>query len=321
VRNWVSNEELQASAYRLAGAMAAMLRADGLDVDITGVPDQEDADVFAETFDLDAQTYMSMDPAKLEEEYEEIRLAASDTSIADSRGVLSGMRIDIESLWVGDAATAFSEQLNKIISCVAKQHEYSLNAAQAVGMMYAINVQFRASCLDLMDRTTETCESVTNELGNPGNTWAEAGLHLVSTLISAIGSPAQIGKLAIDEFLGLMGKATGSRPVEGAEAIPVVTGYRTARDRLFNAYEDNLGQIRTWLTGVRDEYAGIAGATIPEPLPACADVDSPDFRYELFKYHEHVAAEYAPEVERERRRYADEKAKPDGVIAQRLGGE
>lgn len=61
----VSDDDLRRSAYRLSGAIVAMLRADGLDPDILGVPDQDDADVFARSIEIDAEQYLSMNPARL----------------------------------------------------------------------------------------------------------------------------------------------------------------------------------------------------------------------------------------------------------------
>ena len=95
------------------------------------------------------------------------------------------------------------------------------------------------------------------------------------------------------------------------------------RDRLFAAYEDNLDQIRSWISERREELAD-STETIPAPLPAYADVRSPDFRYENFAMvgvMDNVPAGIAPEVERERRRYVAERTEPDGVIAQRLAGD
>ena len=125
--------------------------------------------------------------------------------------------------------------------------------------------------------------------------------------------------MAIDEILGGISEATESNDVVGADALPVVNGYVSARDQLFASYEDSMSRIHDWIDTRRDEFADLDD-TLPEPLPAIADVDSPQFRYENFYFGAHHPADYAPEVERERRRYADEKTRPDGLIAQRLAG-
>jgi len=321
VADWITDDQLRSSAGRLVGSMIAMLRADGLDPDIVGVPDQEDSDVLAKSIEVDAEQYMSMNPERLAEEYDEIRRAASNTKrLTDPDDVVGSTKTEIEAWWTGTASVAFCDQLTAVESCIDAQHEYTLYAAQAVGMMFAVNVKFRASCVDLMESTADVCDSVARKLGNTGTRWSEVGLHLIGNVIGAIRSPASIADLAITEFLGMIGKAVESKPVDGAEAIPVVAGYNSARDRLFASYEDNLGQIGDWLAGIRSEYSDLATTTIPEPVPRIADVDSPDFRYGNFVYSGHHAADYAPEVERERRKYVDETSKPDGVIAQRLGG-
>jgi hypothetical protein len=319
----IKDDDLRRSAYRLSGAMITMLRADGLDPDILGNPDAMDADGFARSIEVDAELYMSMNPDKLTAEYDEIRHAATDTwRRSDPTGVVDSMRTEIEANWHGDAAQAFTTHLHKIGTFVDTQFEYTLLAAQAVGMMFAVNTQFRASCVDLMEKTALTCDSVAAGNGSSGATWAQTGVGLVSAVVDTVKNvnPANAVTWAIDQFLGKAADAIDNPEVEGAEAIPVVTGYTSARDRLFASYEDNLDQVRAWLAGRRAELASL-GMTIPEPMPANADVDSPDFRYENFAHGTHATpADYTAEVERERRRYVDEQAKPDGVIGRRLAG-
>lgn len=322
----LTDDDLRRSAYRLSGAMLQMLRADGLDVDIVGVPDQEDSDPYARSIEIDAEQYMSMNPARLTEEFDEIRDAALATwQDADPNGVVGAMRADIEVAWHGEASIAFGRQLHKIERCIETQYEYTLLAAQAVGMMYAVNAQFRASCQDLMERTADTCEAVTANSGeSPGFEWASVATSLVKAAIDTFKEmdPGKVRDWAVDQILGGVTAALKPKPVEGAEAIPVVTGYTSARDRLFGAYEDNLDQIREWVAARRDELAGLA-ETIPEPVPSSADVGSPDFTYENFAYvySDQDPTVFAPEVERERQRHVEEKAKPDGVIARRLDGD
>lgn len=227
-----------------------------------------------------------------------------------------------EPNWAGTAADAFSTQLSRIKKCTAVQHEFTLLAAQAIGMMFAVTTQFRESCRDLMDKTAQTCDSVIAGSGNPGHEWMETGIGLVKTVIDAVknANPGALAGWALEQFLSEAGKAATNTPVPGDAAGPVVEGYVTARERLFSAYEDNLDQIREWVTARRNELAGLTD-TIPEPLPSSTDVDSPDFRYEHLYHPGRVPADYAPEVERERQKYVEEKTRPDGVITERLAGE
>jgi hypothetical protein len=320
----VTDNDLRSSAYRLSGAIVAMLRADGVDPDIAGNPDQTDSDVFAESIDFDAELYMSMSPDRLTEEYDEIRKAALDTkNLSDPNGVVDALKTQMDAWWHGEAAQTFSGQLNRIQLCISKQHEFTLLAAHSVSMMYALSVQFRASCQDLMEKTAETCDAIAAEQPNPGLDWAAIGTSFAKAVIDGIKSadPSKVAGWAVDQLLGQATAALEPRPVPGDKAMPVVSGYVSARDSLFVSYEDNLEQIRAWIQSRWDElHTDIAA--IPEPLPASTDVDGPDFRYENFAYHDHGhPADYAPEVERERQRYAAEKAKPGGVISQRLAGE
>jgi hypothetical protein len=319
----VTNDELLRAAYNLTGAIIAMYRADGWDPDRIGETDARDVDVIGTTIEDDAELFMSMDPERLEEEYNEIRAAGRFTvHEADPTGVIGRLHKELEPNWAGNAADAFSVQLSKITSCITVQHEYTTLAAQAVGMMFAVTTQFRASCRDLMEQTAQTCDSVAAGSGNPGRNWLETGVGLVRSLIDTItkSDPAALANWTLDQFVGEVGDALANTPVPGDKAGPVAEGYFAARERLFSSYEDNLEQIRAWISARREDLASL-GETIPDPLPASADVDSPDFRYENFHHPDHVPADYAPEVERERQRYVEEKTKPDGVIAERLAGE
>jgi hypothetical protein len=320
----LTDDDLRSGAYRLSGAMAAMLRADGLDPDIIGIPDQQDANVFTRSFQIDAELYMSMNPDRLGEEFDEIRKAALATlDYSDPNGVVDALKTQMDAWWHGEAAQTFSEQLNRIQRCIAKQYEFTLLAAHAASMMYALSAQFRASCRDLMEKTADTCQAIAAEQPNPGLDWASIGISFAKAVIDGIKSadPGKVAGWAVDQLLGQATAALEPKPVPGDKAIPVVDGYISARDNLFASYEDNLEQIRAWIQGRWRELHDNTDA-IPEPLPASTDVDGPDFRYENFAYHDHAhPEEYAPEVERERQRYAAEKAKPGGVISQRLTGE
>lgn len=321
----ITDDQLRSSAYRLAGSMIAMLRRDGLDPDIPGYPDQEDADVFSRSFEIDAEMYMSMNLDALTEEFDEVRKAARTIKEeSDPNGVIRSLHEEVETAWHGEAAVAFTSRLHQIERCIEAQYEFAQLAAHTVTMMYAVNAQFRASCRDLMEKTADTCDAIAAEQDSPGINWASIGPSLAKAVIDGIKSadPGKIKDWFVDQLVGHAEQALEPKPVAGTEAVPVVDGYLTAREELFASYEDNLEQIRTWINGRRDELAA-STTTIPEPLPASADVDSPDFRYERFAHGTHqFPDQFAPEVERERQKYVAEKAKPDGVIAQRLhGGE
>lgn len=169
-----------------------------------------------------------------------------------------------------------------------------------------------------MSQTSIVCDAIADKLAPRPTNWGKVAVDIVGKVIDVVKNPTQLADLAIDELLGLVGKATEDKPVAGAEAIPVINGYVEARDRLFESYEQALGGIRDWLSARRDEYAGLDDDVVPQPLPGYADVDSPDFSYEHFFYLDHAPGDYAPEVDRERDKYVEEKS--DGVIATRLAG-
>lgn len=318
----ITDDDLRSAAYALAGAMTDMLAADGLDPDIAGNPDETDSDVFSESIQIDAELYMSMNLGRLEDEFDEILAAADATKReSDPQGYVDSARIDIESTWVGPASQAFVGQLNRIKACIESQYDYTLHAATAVSMMYAVNGQFRVSCLDLMQKTAQQCTAVIDKLETPPPEWSEAGIGLFRAAVEAIkgADPTKLSEWAVEQIYSRIGSALKPVPVAGTEAIPVVQGYTTARDRLFASYEDNLDQVRDWIKARRDQLAGLTMAT-PVELPPCTDVDSPDFRYDQFFYVDEPGV-HGAEVDRERQKYVDEKTKPDGVISQRLDGD
>lgn len=318
--NHVTDTDLQAAAFGLAHSMLEMLDRDGLGPDVIGLPDQLDVDVFRRSFEVDAELYMSMNPTRLEAEYDAIRSAANANGPrSDPESIVGAAMTGLVANWHGEAAEKFFTQLDHIQQRMVTQHDYTLVAAQAVGMMYAVNVAFRASCHDLMAQTALVCTAIADKLAPEPTNWARVVADLVGKAIDVLSSPKDIVRLAIDEVLGKVGEATEPTPVDGTEAATVVDGYVAARDRLFASYEDSMGRIKEWIDGRRREFADL-DVTLPEPLPSCTDVDSPEFRYEKFFYTDHWVADYASEVERERRRHVDEKSKPDGVIAQRLAG-
>lgn len=317
----VTDDDLLSASYQLSYAMSEMLTADGLNPDILGHPDQEDGDVFARTFEIDAELYMSMNLDRLTEEYNEILDAATATKYqSDPNGVVEPARIDIENTWIGAASQRFVTQLHKIVACIDSQYTYTVHAATAISMMFAVNGQFRASCLDLMLKTAQHCDTVTAKLEKPAPEWSEAGIGLFRAAVDAVKNvdPSKITGWAVDQIYSQVGSSLKPRPVAGAEAIPVVTGYVEARDRLFTAYEDNLDQVREWINARRKDLAGLTVA-MPEELPPYTDVDSPEFRYDQF-FYEGEPGVHGPEVERERQRYVAEKTEPGGVIGQRLDG-
>jgi hypothetical protein len=316
----VSDDDLRSASYALSYAMSEMLAADGIDPDIIGIPDQMDGDVFARSFEIDAELYMSMNLDRLKDEYEEILDAANATKWeSDPGGFVGSAKTDIEAWWVGPASVAFADQLNRIQACIESQYVYTVHAATAVSMMFAVNGQFRVSCLDLMQKTAQQCKTVTDELEQAPPAWSEAGMGLFKAAVEAIkgADPSKIKDWAVDQIYSQIGSALTPVPVVGAEAIPVVTGYNEARDRLFTSYEDNLGQVQGWIKERRNDLAGLTMA-FPVELPPCTDVDSPAFQYDQFFYSLEPGV-HGPEVERERQKYADEK-KPDGIISQRLDG-
>lgn len=316
---WVTNEELLLRSDELADVMLTMLANVGIQVDIPGYDDDVDVDAVRESFWLDAADYTSMDPAKLEEEYNEILQTAThlfEHPEVTGPTTRAGSKI---TAWHGTAADAFADQMENIRSFATQQRIHTWFAAQAVSMMFALSVQFRASHDDLVEKTISVCRSMIASQTNSNPNWRSVLTDAVQGAVDILTMKAagDLVKWGVDRLIQEVG--TEDTPVTGDNERAVLDGYVTARDQLRKSYASNLTLVQEWVDARRRSFAEL---TMPllSPLPTSTDVDSPDFRYEEFYYDLHDnPGVYAPEVERERTKYVEEKS--NGLIGQRLDGE
>jgi hypothetical protein len=272
----------------------------------------------------DAAFFMSMNPERLEQEFnDQVRAAAlvhDDAAMANVRYAQSLFDPDI---WTGEAARAFHMQMTNIENFVTEQQEQALVAAQAAGMMLAVSVQFRESFFSLMDMTTDVCQATVRGQVNTGTNWKSLFVDIVAEVKSILTTKAaaDLGSGAIDKLISAT-KMFTDEPVPDSDAGAIIDGYIGSRDRLKRSFQDNVDAIRLWITARRTEFANPKlQPGLMAPLPPTTDVDRPDFRYSEFQYVEPIPGMDDASVERERQRYVEEKPKPGGVIGHRLSGE
>lgn len=318
---WVSNETLSLAADELADVMLSMLSVAGIPVDKIGLPDKDDVTVFKQGFLVDAMDYMAFDPARLEEEYNDI-LSASRFFVEhpDAKPLMGTANAEIAANWTGTASDEFANQMERIVNFMDHQETYMWYAAQAVSMMYGIAVQFRATFHDLVVKSTAVCRALLAKAPIPTLDWdiilmeaAGAAIDLVT-----LQTPKELAKWAITKLLDAIKGQMKDDSVEAADELAALNDYTDARDRLKRSYEANLDLVRKWID---DRTKDLEAVAIPMKLPMAvgADVDSPQFTYDDFYYSLHDPNVYAPEVERERTKYVEEKG--NGLIAERLRGE
>ena len=97
----------------------------------------------------------------------------------------------------------------------------------------------------------------------------------------------------------------------------MVDSYLRSRDQLRRSYQNGLNQLRDWLGERKWDYLGTPSHLL-DPLPACADVHSPDFSYGRFFDDHHDPTVFSPKVEQQREKEAA--GKPHSLISTTLEG-
>jgi hypothetical protein len=319
--SWVTNESLAQVADELGDVMLSMLSVAGIPIDILGIPDKEDVQAMKGFILADAMDYMALDPARLEQEYNAILgVSRHFEENPDAKSQMNTANAEISANWVGTASDAFALQVQNVVAFMENEESYMWYAAQGVSMMYALGVRFRAAYYDLATKTTTLCRALIAKAPIPTLQWdivlmeaAKAGLDLVT-----MQSAKDLAKWAVGKLLEAVGAQTKSDPVKAADELAALNDYIDSRDRLKRSFEENLDEVGRWIKQRADDLDDVA-IPLKEPVKVGMDVDSPDFSYDDFYYNTHDPNVYAPEVERERTKYIEEKG--NGLIGQRLSGQ
>lgn len=297
----------------------------GIDVDIPGYDDALDVDVFRESIWAHAGDYLALNPGRLEEEYNEITAAAAGLiGEYDARANMDSANAILAVSWDGAAADAFASQMSYITTFMDEQQLYIATSAQAVGMMYAVSVNFRESMHSLLIQTTHACREMINKQVSSNPNWRSLFVDIIEGVIDILSAKTagELVKLGVDTVLSETKDSFKEEPVKGQDELGVVNGFADTMLELRRFYGANLRRIQGWVDRRRKEFEGLP-MKLQEPLQkSVTDVDSPDFRYEHFHSASHDdPGVYEPEVQREREKYVAEKPKPGGLIEQRLSGE
>lgn len=326
---WRTDAELTEIARELGAAMAHMLELDQRgplgDTPLVpgGSPSPNLGATIMESMALDARDFMSLDPQKITDEYNRMTRAATASAGADT--VRSGLDAGLARLaanWHGDAAEAFTFQMGYIKRFLERQEATLLVAAQGMGTAFALSVSMRQSFYDLAENTAVACDAVSDkkQSADGGSSFeVSSGVEVVKNCVKLfdIDSIKKMKGWAVDRFFDALTGVTKKEKVDDSGAQAVVDSYLRSRDQLRRSYQDGLNQLRDWLGERKWDYLGTPSQLL-DPLPACADVHSPDFSYSQFFDDHHDPTLFSPRVEQEREKAAT--GNPHGLISATLEG-
>ena len=324
---WKTDDELRDIAYALGRKILEMYDRTGVDIPDWpvypgGAPSPSPRSVFTQSIVADAEDYLSLDPQKVTDEFLRMQKAAQATGLnAEARANVEVAGTRLGANWQGSAALEFAKQMSYMGTFMDQQETYLLFTVQAMGIVYSLAVQSRESFYNLAESTILACDKVIQDQQN-NETVAHVGLGIdivqAGFDLVTMDKLKELTKWGVEQILSGF-KSPAEASVDGDQAPQVVDSYTRERDRLRESFEAGLFHLRDWLAMQQNELAGLS-LPLLEPLPVCTDVDSPDFSYANFSNENHAPSVFGPRVEREHKKYLEEKQHPDGVIAQRLDG-
>jgi hypothetical protein len=323
---WRTNEQMATWADIFATELLNMVNfTTEKSPNIPGVDPQVNGEaVIRDVIIEDAEFFMSMNPERLEQEFnDQVRAAATVHDDAAMANMEYAQSLFAPGIWTGHAAEAFHKQMTNIENFVTEQQAQALLAAQAAGMMLAVSVQFRESFFSLMDMTTDVCQAAVRGQVNTGTNWKSLFVDVVAEVknILTMKAAADLGSGAIDKLISGT-KMFTDEPVPDSDAGAIIDGYIGSRNRLKKSFQDNVEAVQRWIASRRTEFADKDRAPeLMKPMSPTTDVDGPAFCYSEFAYVASVPGVDDASVEWERQRYITEKSKPGGLIGRRLSGE
>jgi len=309
VADWLTNEDLALIAHRLGSAVMAMYEKAGITVSLPaypgGTPSPDSRQTFINSFIADAEDFMSVEPRKVEAEFERM---LGEGRVIDGLGSTQGGALEnanarLAANWHGAAADACAAQMFNIQRFLAEQRDRILQAVKAMGTLYKLTIETRRSYYNLAEATIAACEKEMDEQ-DKRDTTAQVGLvgEIVDAGLSLFSAEKLVHLLSegIKGFIQI-GVKTVEISLDASEAAEVVENYLGGRDRLRESFDSGLHELTKWIKAQDSQYRG-EPIPILEPLPACVDIAGPDFRYEIFQHEDRDPGSYGPKVEQNLRR-------------------
>jgi hypothetical protein len=309
-----SDDEVGHAIWEMKDAINAM-------IDATTMTGARGAEVDAISRD-DLTVSMSLDPKKIQEEFDRLRKAAFRVGedpepvvwVNEAKHKLDG--------WRGPAADAFRRHLDRITEFVREtQNQAILNGLQALGALFVLAYRMREDYYNLA-KTVTSCANHEIDQERVRDNKAKLAItkELVKTLLAI--NPAGAVEAGL-EFFVEVGATFAEEEIEGTGTDAVIDEYRRLSTTLRESYEFELNQLTAklqgdWKTQVDNE----AHLTVMRPLPSYMDVSSPDFNYAAFWTEEYPKdGPFGAQVAAERERYAQEEEAEETEINKRLEGQ
>lgn len=325
---WISNEDITIIGNELGRRMVWML--DIVEqVPIIDVPTQHPRGTrtqVVESIVQDALDFTTLDPQKITEEYLRLQRAARDT--VDSLDGFSKTKTRFEENWRGDAADKFADQLDNIEEFVGSQRDHILGGVAAMGTAFSLSVQIRESYYHFAENMIAVCEKIAGKASaehDGGSSFFSVGFEIVDAAMGLVKGKGKADLLqwGVDQIFNLTKDAVEKTPVNthAADARAAIDTYVLGRDQLRKSFAGGLYRLRDTLD-LQALSLGDEKVDLFTPLPAhMTDVSGPDFRYEHFFYGDDGETAHGQEVDQERKKYLEEKPKPQTPIERKLAGE
>jgi hypothetical protein len=313
--------DLGKSDEQVGHAIADMRAALNAMIEATGDGDGRGGEIDRLVED-DLNVSLSLDPKKIEDEFERLKQAAFQIGENAESVVMVRQAKDRLAAWHGGAADEFRMQLDRIELFVTENQYPAVAAAvQSLGALFSLAYHMRQSYYDLA-LAIRSCAN--HEIDQQQTRDAKLNLAIGKEIVLAIMAmnPATAVAAGLVAFVEAAG-ALGDQSIEGTGADAVIDAYRDRSIGLRETFESNLNQLSSRL---HDDWAGQvdndAKLEVMKPLKPITDVGSPDFSYEEFSTEEYPpGGPFADQVDVERKRYAQEEEEHDTEINKRLEGQ
>jgi hypothetical protein len=289
-----------------------------------GTPSPDSRQTFINSFIADAEDFMSVEPQKVEAEFERMLGEGSVINVLGSTqgGALENANARLAANWHGAAADAFAAQMFNIQRFLDEQRDRVLQAAKAMGTLYKLTIETRRSYYNLAEATIAACAK---EMTDQENRDTKADIGILGEIVSAglslfnLEKAVDLLKEGLKGFTDITTKSV-EISLEGSAAPEVVESYIRGRNQLRESFDSGLHELAKW---IKDQHSQLRGESMPilEPLPACVDITGPDFRYEIFQHEDRDPGAYGPKVEQQRAELAEVNHRTsDPEIGRRLDG-
>lgn len=264
-------------------------------------------------FHRNAEHFMTLDPARITDEYERMQSVARDVGYDTSEEIMGGVDQIEQDLsdWLGDAADAFRRQLVNIKVFTNVQGEFVARTLGALAASLALAAHARRDYLELVRATVEGIDKAIADASEQATVFLiKVGGGIAKTVIGTLADPAKAMSTLAQGAIDIVVEGV-SHSINGVEVDDILRSFADQERRMREAYDDELDMISHSLKQAGDALAEET-FDLYEPLPSSTDVDSPDFRYERFYTKDQLPeGRFNQQVEDERKKMLAEEQGPD----------